>query len=291
MLLTLTASCLRSMLTAGRGKKPKLDLLDLPTFARETLGLAGINLSTDLLAGADRSRLESVRERADRASCACLLLVEADLQPFGSNQEKASTAATERMLRVVEAAHILGCSAAAARIEAADDDATFLRVANRLKPVMEKAEKLDINLLISPAKGLTARPERVTELLKKVGGFRIGTYPDFHTAAETKDAVAYMQRLTPYATAVGATTVKFINSAGKEPGEEDLDGPYKHEPYELKPLVDAVISVGYDGPLALDYRGSGDVTMGLIRSRDAIMATMGSPADDDDEELDLEELP
>jgi sugar phosphate isomerase/epimerase len=288
MLLTLTASCLRSMLTAGRGKKPKLDLLDLPTYARETLGLAGINLSTDLLVGADRSRLESVRERADRASCACLLLVEADIQPFGATQEKASAGAVERMLRVVEAAHILGCSAAAVRIEANDDDATFARVASRLKPVMERAEKLDINLLISPAKGLTARPERVTELLKKVGGFRIGTYPDFQTASESKDPVAYMQRLTPYATAVAATTVKFTTPAGGELGDEDLDAAFKHAPYELKPLVDAVISVGYDGPLALDYRGGGDVTMGLARSRDAIMATFGEP-EDEEEALDIEE--
>lgn len=288
MLLTLTASCLRSMLTSGRGKKPKLDLLDLPTYARETLGLAGINLSTDLLVGADRARLESVRERADRASCACLLLVEADIQPFGAAQEKSSSAALDRMLRVVEAAHILGCSAAAARIEANDDDATFLRVATRLKPVMERAEKLDINLLISPAKGLTSRPERVTELLKKVGGFRIGTYPDFQTASEYKDPVAYMQRLTPYATAVAATTVKFTTPSGGELGEDDLDGPFKHSPYELKPLVDAVISVGYDGPLALDYRGPGDVTMGLIRSRDAILATFGEPEDEEDD-LDIEE--
>ncbi len=288
MLLTLTASCLRSMLTAGRGKKPKLDLLDLPTYARETLGLAGINLSTDLLVGADRSRLESVRERADRASCACLLLVEADIQPFGSPQEKASTGAVERMLRVVEAAHILGCSAAAVRVEANDDDATFMRVAGRLKPVMERAEKLDINLLISPAKGLTARPERVTELLKKVGGFRIGTYPDFQTASESKDPVAYMQRLTPYATAVAATTVKFTTPSGGELGDEDIDAPFKHAPYELKPLVDAVISVGYDGPLALDYRGGGDVTIGLGRSRDAILGTFGEPEDEEDE-LELEE--
>ena len=277
------------MLTAGRGKKPKLDLLDLPAFSRETLGLAGINLSTDLLAGADRARLESVRERADRASCACLLLVEADIQPFGSNQEKAASGATERMLRVVEAAHILGCSAAAVRIDAADDDATFLRVATRLKPVMERAEKLDINLLISPAKGLTARPERVTELLKKVGGFRIGTYPDFQTASEYKDPIAYMQRLTPYATAVAASTVKFTTPAGAELGDDDLDGPLKHVPYELKPLVEAVISVGYDGPLALDYRGTGDVTMGLIRSRDAIIGTMAEPLDEEVEDLDLEE--
>jgi len=277
------------MLTAGRGKKPKLDLLDLPSFARETLGLAGMNLSTDLLAGADRSRLEGVRERADRSSCACLLLVEADVQAFGATSEKSSAAATDRMLRVVEAAHILGCSAAAVRIEAVDDDATFLRVATRLKPVMEKAEKLDINLLISPNKGLTARPERVTELLKKVGGFRIGTYPDFATAAEAKDPAAYLQRLTPYATAVSASTMKFVTAAGTEPGDEDLDTPVKHQPYDLRPLVEAVISVGYDGPLALEYRGGGDVTMGLTRSRDAIMATFGEPEDVGDDDLDIEE--
>ena len=284
MLLTLTASSLRSMLLPGRGKKPKLDLLDLPTFARESLGLAGINLSTDLLVGADRSRLEGIRERADRASCACLLLVEADTQPFGG--DKTGQAAVDRMLRVVEAAHILGCSAAATRIDAPDDDAAFLRVSTRLKPVMERAEKLDINLLISPAKGLTSRPERVTELLKKVGGFRIGTYPDFQTAAESKDPVAYLQRLTPYATAVAASTFKFLSDkGGEEPGPDTVTGAnLEHSPYELKPLVEAVISVGYDGPLALDYRGTGDVTMGLLRSRDAIMGALGEPVSDEEVE-------
>jgi sugar phosphate isomerase/epimerase len=284
MLLTLTASSLRSMLMPGRGKKPKMDLLGLPTFAREDLGLAGINLSTDLLVGADRSRLEGIRERADRASCACLLLVESEPQPFAG--DKTALGAVERMLRVVEAAHILGCSAAATKIDAPDDDAAFLRVASRLKPVMERAEKLDINLLISPTKGLTSRPERVTELLKKVGGFRIGTYPDFQTASDSKDAVAYLQRLTPYATAVAATTVKFVpEKGGEEPGPDAVPGVVlKHAPYDLKPLVDAVMSVGYDGPLALDYRGTGDVTMGLIRSRDAILAMLGEPSEEEEVE-------
>lgn len=286
MLLTLTASSLKSMLLPGRAKKSKLDLLDLPVFARETLGLSGINLSTDLLVGADRARLESVRERADRSSCSCLLLVEAETQNFGAAQDKGGMAAVERMLRVVEAAHILGCSAAATRVDAADDDAAFLRVATRMRPVMERAEKLDINLLISPNKGLTSRPERVTELLKKIGGFRIGTYPDFETAAESKDPVSYLQRLTPYATAVSASTVKFVGAAGSEPGPDAMDVPLRHDPYELRPLVEAVISVGYDGPLALDYRGPGDVTMGLIHSRDAILASLGDPAEVevDDEE-------
>jgi sugar phosphate isomerase/epimerase len=269
------------MLVGSRGKKPKLDLLDLPAFARDNLGLAGVNLSTDLLVGADRGRLESIRERADRSSCACLLLVEAESQPFGSEAEKTGQGAVERMSRVVEAAHILGCSAAAAKVDANDDDASFLRVANRMRPVMERAEKLDINLLISPTKGLTARPERVTELLKKIGGFRIGTYPDFQTASEYKDPVSYLQRLTPYATAVAASTLKFVPEKGDEPAADGEDVPMRHAAYDLKPLVDAVISVGYDGPLALDYRGTGDVTMGLMHSRDAIMGVLGEPADED----------
>ena len=220
------------LLPPGKGKKPQLDLLDLPKYTRETLGLSGVNFSTDLLAGADRARLEAIRERADRSGCACLLLVEMDPQDFGSTNEANVGAATERAIRVVQAAQILGCSAASIKVKASDDDTTLARAAAALKPVVERAEKLDINLLISPHTGLTERPERVTELLKKVGGFRIGTYPDFETAAASKDPAAYLHRLTPYATAVCATTVRLIDAAlppvvltpaSKAPLIDDLD--------------------------------------------------------------------
>ncbi|MBL9000622.1 MAG: hypothetical protein JNK25_05740 [Phycisphaerae bacterium] len=298
MLLTLTASCLKGLLVpAGKAKKPKLDILDLPRYTRETLGLSGFNLSTDLLVGSDRARLENIRERADRASCSCLVLIEPNPQNFGEKAETAALAAAERMCRVVDAAQILGCSAAALRVAAPDDDDALARVAGRLRPIMERAEKLDINLILAPDKGLTSRPERVTELLKKVGGFRIGTYPDFETAAGQKDPIAYLHRLTPYASAVCASTTKFgaTGKSGKtEPSLEDLaqksDKAVVHTAYDLKPLVEAVTSVGYDGPLALDYRGPGDVAIGIGLSRDAIMRALGLGQIDDDElELDDEE--
>ena len=50
------------------------------------MGLGGLNLSTDLLVGADRARLERVRERSDRASCSCLLLIESEAQAFGATE-------------------------------------------------------------------------------------------------------------------------------------------------------------------------------------------------------------
>jgi hypothetical protein len=385
------------MLTAtGKGKKPQLDLLDLPRFTRENLGLAGVNLSTDLLAGADRARLEAIRERADRASCACLLLIEPEPQNFGSSDESSVAAAIHRTIRVAEAAHILGCSSIAVRVKAQDDDVGLLRVAAGLKKVVERAEKLDINLLIAPEAGLTAKPERVTELLKKVGGFRVGTFPDFQSAAASGDGVGYLHRLTPYATSVCASTIKLLGEAetkpakggGKEmrdalaadiaaiakagspltrkageelddedleeieeslqagkgakgkkadakgkgkkgaedakaeaakadagkkgkgkkevappppppPAEDELEElddaeidelealiddvideadaipklvAFEHEPYDLRPLIAAVTAVGYDGSLCLDYRGSGDVVVGLTQTRDTLMA-------------------
>jgi hypothetical protein len=412
MILTLSARSLRSMLSpAGKGKKPALDMLDLPKFTRESLGLAGINLSTDLLAGADRARLESIRERADRASCACLLLIEPDAQNFGSMDEALVAAASLRTTKVVEAAHILGCSSIALRIKASDDDGALLRVAGALKKIVERAEKLDINLLIAPDNGLTQRPDRVTELLKKIGGFRVGTFPDFQAAAAFGDSTGYLHRLTPYATSVCASTVKLVGDAepkpatsaaaraaskemrdslaadiaaiakagsatgklsgggkdaapldddaldeladameaskskkgkakadgksakgkkseadaelaaqaaaaaskkgkGKAPvppvpvppapaADDDLDGlddaeldeiealiddvideveapprliAFEHEPYDLRPMIQAITAVGYDGSLCLDYRGTGDVVVGLTQTRDTLVA-------------------
>lgn len=293
MLLTLSASCLKTLvLPQGRGKKPQIDLLDLPSYTKNTLGLGGLNLSTDLLVGADRARLDLVRERTDKAGCSCLLLVEADPQKFGDKSAANATAAAERMRRVVEAAHILGCSAAAVRITGEDTDEVLAAVAQRLKPVVERAEKLDLNLLVSPAPGLTSRPERVTELLKKIGGFRIGTFPDFQTASAAKDPAAYLHRITPYATVVSASTVKLVSQGSRKARKGEAPPPeeFGHEPYDLKLMVNAIAAVGYDGPLAIDFRGEGDPVAGVAASRLALLSALGEhPADlaaDEDDELE-----
>lgn len=290
MLLTLNASCLKSMLLPAKGKKPTLDLLDLPAFTFETLGLAGFTATTELLAGSDRARLERLRERGDKAGSACLQIVESDVQDMGSADEGPAKAAAQRMSRVLEAAQILGCSSAVFRVQGDDADTTLLRVAQRLRPVVERAEKLDINLLISPHAGLTSVPERLTDLLKRVGGFRIGTFPDLLVASQQKDPVVYLRRLTPYASGINATTTKF--RMVKVDGVEEFDEVPVHEGFDLKPLVGAIASVGYDGTLAIDYRGPGDVTMGVVYSRTVLQAAMGGGdgLDLSDEEFDEDAL-
>lgn len=246
---------------------------DVPRYAREELGLSGLVLSTDLLVGADRPRLTKVLEAADKAGCPCLVLIETEPQNFADADTVKVEAAVERCLRVAQAAHWLGCSAFAVPIRAADTEQDLLTAGINLKPVSRRAEKLDLNLCVAPCEGLTATPDKVTDLLKKIGGFRVGTLPDFQAASESADAAVYLRRLVPYASAVMASSVKFKGGKSKPP---------KHEPYDLLAYAQLLVSVGYQGPVALDYRGSGDVTEGLIATRDTISSVIAAPAEDEE---------
>ncbi len=273
MLLTLSASCIRHLLTPGKTGKARLSLADLPDYTRQTLGLHGLNLPTDLLAGLSRAQIERLRERADKAGAACLVLIEHDPLAFGVTEDSGASVAMDRLRRVIQAGQLLGCNAVAVRAAGPDEPAVLQRTAERMRRVVQGAEKLELNVLIWPSDGLTNTPERVTELIKKIGGFRVGTLPDFRSAAASPDPVAYLRRLTPYASLVSATTQKFVSAKGD--AEPDADQPVKHAPYELKPMVDAILSVGYDGTLAVDYRGSGDATLGVVRSRKIFESLLG----------------
>jgi sugar phosphate isomerase/epimerase len=289
MLLALAARSLRSMLV---GKDASLPLTDLPRFAHEQLGLHGLMLSADLLAGRTRDDLVRLRDAADRARCSCLVLLEEDPQKLAAADP---SAADERVRRVMAAASLLGCNAAGVAIDAPDTPGALESVAERLKALMAEAEQREINLLILPSgldkKGqLTASPERLTELLKKIGGFRVGTMPDFAHAAQTEDPPAYLRRVTPYASAVLGTTLGFKAVEGELDDERAI---VEHEGFDLAAAVEAISAVGYDGAVGLDYRGAGDLRMGLRRSREGFMLAMegkGGPFSlvHDDEEFDDE---
>lgn len=287
MLLTLSASCLAPLLKPRPTRGVALQLMELPSYTRETLGLHGMNLSTDLLAGMGREELIQLRDLADKAGCAILLLSEMAPKKLGGSKKQASQS-LERLERVLYAGNILGCNAISMCIEADAGGPSMERCIERLRRVMEWADKLELNVMVEPRAGLTELPEQLTDLIKKVGGFRIGTMPDFGTAATQEDAVAYLRRLTPYASVVRASTVAFsaldLKDAARELLGEDaeefedesfLEEIMLHEPYDLDPMVEALMSVGFDGTLAIDFRGEGDITMGVIHSRMALEVSLG----------------
>lgn len=288
MLLTLTANALRSRISSpkggGRGRGgggadgDKMTVTDLPRFARQELGLFGLNLSTNLLVGADLARLDAIRESADKASCPCLVLSESEVQPFGTLRDEVGDAAVARVIKVVQAAHRLGCNSIGLSISGEDSEEGVDFAIERLRKVMATAERLEVNILLSPAPGMTADPDHLTDMIKKVGGFRIGTFPDFETASRAKDPGQYLRRLTPYAAAITAAMVRM--KPGKKPGT------FTHEPYDVSEYVKIIQAVGYTGTLALDYRGEGDAVEHL-REGVQLLTSLVAPAS---ETTDVEDL-
>ena len=288
MMLTCCASSISDLLKPKGSTPPKLGLSELPRYIRDELGLHGLNLSTDLLAGATRELLTSFRDQADKDGCACLMLMCPDILELGAPSARKADAAADRITRVIEAAHLLGCNSAGIRIKAKDDEDTFDLVADRMRPLMERAERLELNVLINPSEGLTGEPDQLTSLIKRIGGFRVGTLPDFRAAVDSGDPEAYMRRIAPYASVALATTYEFADTEAEDdtPGSiDDLAAMLmsaeaaKHTTFDFEPLLSALGAIGFDGTIGIDYRGGEDGTLGVLRSKDALEAAMEALSD------------
>ncbi|MHC4081103.1 MAG: sugar phosphate isomerase/epimerase family protein [Planctomycetota bacterium] len=251
MLLTLAARSLRTLVSANGGDS--LSLLDVPDFSIGRLQLRGVNVPSSMLAGWSLEDLDRLRDRGDKAGCPCLVLIEDTPLPFAGPDEK-TTASADRVQRLAVAANRLGCNALAVRCEAPDSDEAFDQTASELKAVMPAVERMELNLLIAPNTGLTAKPDRLTELLKRIGGFRIGSLPDFGHAADSGDLVDSLRKLAPYAGAVHATVQGF-------------DKKGAHCCYDLAQGVAAIRSVGFLNTLAIDYVGNGNAVDDIERAR------------------------
>ncbi len=262
MLLILSANSFRGKILA---KKDPLPLLDLPRFTREHTELHGLMMPTAFFAGADAKKIDRFRDEADKAECPCLVLVEDEPQDIGGSEAKFE-AALDRVSRVLKAGQRLGCNAVGAPIVAPESEDKYELISARTRRLLDRADRMQINLLLVPAKGLTNTPEGMTGLIKKVGGFRIGSLPDFeHASTLGPDITDTLRKIVPYASAVTA-------SAG------DLDKKGKHAPYDLSKCMDALIAVGYDALVAVEYRGPGDAAEGVRAIKGALEAALEEAA-------------
>jgi hypothetical protein len=226
MLLTLSVNSLSDRLT---GRHPKMTLFEVPAFTLNEFSIHGLCLQTHFLKGWDINAIDKLRDEADRAGCPWLTLVEDDAHDLAS--DKKADEAIKRMERVLRVGQRLGCASVAMSVKA-NADADVEAIAARLKKIVTAAERLEINLLLAPRPGLTETPEQLTGMIRQVGGFRIGSMPDFEVASNASDTDAYLRALTPYASAVYGAVAGF----------------------DVQPCVEAIKSVGYEGALALEYR-------------------------------------
>ncbi len=268
MLLTLCAGSLRSRLgRSAKGKAETMTLFDVPAFVVKHLRLHGLNIPASLLAGWSLSDLDRLRDAADKAACPCLVLIEDTPQPLGSADDDKREAAAARVQRLAVAANRLGCNAIALMIEADDDSESFDIAAEQIREMLPAIERLELNVLITPHQGLTATTEKLTSLIKRIGGFRIGSLPSFGAAAAANsgDPIEGLRKLAPYAGAIHAT-IEGFNKKGA------------HKSWDLAACVSAIRSVGFLNTLAIDFTGEGDPVPNIEKARDALQAVIDQDA-------------
>lgn len=259
-LLTLSAGSLQSV--CGDGSDDALTLMDLPEFTMQDLELRGLNIPVSILSGCSLDDLGMLRDRADKAGCPCLILVDETPLDFGEGME----VVTERLTRLTTAANKLGCSSISVACGGNDDDDTFETVAAGLKQLMPMVDASELNILLIPCDGLTSDPTRLTDLIKRVGGFRIGTLPSFGHAEQTGDLEGTLRKLAPYAGGMHATIKDFTAKGG-------------HKGCDLEKAVLAIRSVGYVNTLAIDFRGSGDPINAIRAARDVLEQALAIEVD------------
>jgi len=252
MLLTLTTNSLRSLLTA-RGQK-RITAEQVPQLVADRLGLRGLIVDTQLLKGWTVEQLDALHTKADQAGCPCLVLRETNpIQlTLDDGCENTFTEQDEltlqRLFTVARAAHHLGCNSLSIKPELIDPDRGFEKTAMFLRKVMEQIDRMELNLLIEPAEQKPAtEPGHLINLVKKVGGFRIGTMPNFAYAADTGDATSTLTQTAPFSSAILATCETQKKGKTTKKSRINLTGNIK-----------TIHKIGYDQILAIDYTGKGD---------------------------------
>lgn len=235
--------------------------MDLPRIAHEELGFQGIALHTSLLAGWESPQIDRFRDEADKVACPCLLLVEPKPQALGAADEQARLAAIDRVKRVIRVAHRLGCSSTSIAVKNPAGGSFSDSLCLCLKDLVGDAEHMELNFLLAPASGLTETPDQLTALIRKVGGFRIGSYPDFETACQAEDLTTYMRALSPYASAISASIYEF-------------DKKGNHPKFDFSACIAAIRAVGYSQTLNIEYRGSEDPMSHLAAAKALVDAAL-----------------
>ncbi len=239
-MLTINAACIAPG-KIQKGPAPT-DLFDVPRFASEYLGLRGINLPAVLLRGATNSAITKLRDCADRANCPILVLVDETPTDYAAGGAKS----VERLQAFARIAQALGCSSVAVSPAGIGGREGIEQHGKAIKAAIQGVERLEVNVLMRPVDPALSDPSVFTELIKRVGGFRIGALPSFQYAAASGDLAGALRKVAPYSSAAIEATTKTIQKAGT------------HKEWNFEHAIDAIRSVGYANTICIDYIGTAD---------------------------------
>lgn len=281
--LLVTASAL-AFADRLRDENDPLTLFDFPAFAVGEIGVRGVALPASLLTGLKPVDLEAIRDAADKARCPTLLLIEDQPQPLADPDPAVRAEATERIRRLSQASGMLGSAQLGVSIDGADGEDRFEIAASTVREAMQTIDRFEVGVLLESTAGITEDPGRLTDLIKKIGGFRIGSLPDFRFAHDSGDFEGTLRRLAPYAGTILATLGS--SARGRKPATASKD----KTPYDLEAGLEAVLAVGYQHAICLDHAGGRNALPMMIEARETIERFI-NPEEDEPEVVPVDGEP
>ena len=233
LLLTLAIQSLNPLIESG-----SQDILEVPNLVSEKLNLRGVMIDAKHLSGWGQDSYDCFRNNGDKAKSPCLLVRDNTFMDLIGAQE----ASRERIQRLSVAANRLGCNAISITPTFPSDKNTHDHIVGQLREAMVDVERLELNLLLQPCEGLSSDPDELIEIIKQIGGFRIGALPTFSAASATGDGLEALRKLAPYA---GGIVADFPTGRGKK-NIDPVEG------------LKAVREVGYSNTVAINYLGKGN---------------------------------
>ena len=247
VLLTLAIRSLDPLIEDGTQ-----DLLDIPQISSEQLDLRGVMIDADHLSGWSMDSYDTFRNNADKAKSPCLLVRDNSPMDLLAGAE----AAFERISRLSVAANRLGCNAIAITPTFPNNQHEVDEMVERIRSAMQGVERLELNLLLQPCEGMSSDPDKHIEIIKQIGGFRIGALPTFEFASATGDGIEALRKLAPYA---GGIVADFPCGRGKKR-------------IDLIEGLTAVLEVGYSNTIALNYTGKGNAMKEIAKVAKSMQA-------------------
>lgn len=247
--------------------------LDFPRVARQEFDIGAIELVNALMEGHGPETIRELKRRADDHDVKILLIMCDDEGDLSALDRAERQEAAENHFKWLDAAAALGCEAIRINTGPEDEKASpdpdaVKRCAESCEILLDRAEPLELNVLIENHGGISSRIDLVLELMSRVPHARFGTLPDFGNFPLEDpgcDPYDFVEKMMARALAVSAKCFDII---------EGEDGRLQDTRLDFHRMLDIVRSAGYVGHLGIEYEGdSPDEFEGVRRAKKLIEQT------------------
>ena len=241
--------------------KKTLDHLDFPKVAKETYNIDAVEyVNTFFAKKGDGAYVNELHKRCTDLGVKSVLIMCDGEGLIGDPDETKRAKTVDNHQKWLDAAKILGCHCI--RVNAGSEgsyDEQKLLAADGLHQLCDRADKLDLDVIVENHGGLSSDGKWLAEVMTLTDHPRVGTLPDFgnFTIAKGKEYDPYqgVTDMIPYAKGVSAKSHDFDLKTGEETRKD------------YGRLMRLVYRAGYRGRVGIEYEGK------ILSQPDGVRAT------------------